>query len=154
MIGTNNSPEFHSDRPGLPAHENTPGTQRLGKSSPESPPKVKVCSKNPNSEHTRARHDPQSTIFNIFCCKNDVRRSRKPLGPILTLKKNTKNKIPQNLENPENPEHPENFENRENLENPENFENLGNPKNPENHENVEDPGNFENPEEFMKIQKI
>ena len=45
---------------------------------------------NPNSEHTRAWHDPQSIIFNNSLTKNDARGSRKPLGLVLTPKKNHK----------------------------------------------------------------
>ena len=62
---------------------------------------------NPNSEHTRARHDPQSTIFNNVFAKNDARRSRKPLGPVLTPKKALKqskfHKTPKSLYIFENP---------------------------------------------------
>ena len=86
LIGKNNSPGNFALRDRDFGFTKTPPEHSGLGNQATTGPKRRYIFENPNSEHTRARHDPQSTMF-IFFGKNDARRSRKPLGPVLTPKK-------------------------------------------------------------------
>ena len=91
LIGRNNSPGNFALRDRDFRFTKTPPEHSGSGNQATTSPKSRYIFENPNYEHTRARQDPQSTIFNIFFGKSDARRSRKPLGPVLTRKKLWKN---------------------------------------------------------------
>ena len=87
LIGTNNSPGNFALRDRDFGFTKTPPEHSGSGNQATTGPKSRYIFENPNSEHTRAWHDPQSTIFNIVFAKNDARTSGKHVGLVLTPKK-------------------------------------------------------------------
>ena len=87
MIGKQNSPGNFALRDRDFGFTKTPPEHSGSGNQATTGPKSRYIFENPNSEHPRARQDPQSTIFSNFFAENDARTSGKPVGPVLTPKK-------------------------------------------------------------------
>ena len=99
LIGKNNSPGNFALRDRDFGFTKTPPEHSGSGYQATTGPKSRYIFENPNSEHPRARHDPQSTIFSNFFAENDARTSGKRVGPVLTptkaLKKSKFHKTPK-----------------------------------------------------------